>query len=53
MPAMASNEGAPAYYQKQTTNMNRAAYPEYQNRGYTDYVGQSGPKQVIATSSRT
>ena len=53
MPAMASNEGAPAYYQKQTTNMNRAAYPEYKNRGYTDYVGQSGPKQVIATSSRT
>ena len=53
LPAFASNEGVPAYYQTSNTSMNRRAYPAYKNRGYIDYTGKSGAKQVIASNSQT
>jgi len=50
--AFASNEGVPSYYQKNdTTTVNRAAYGNYANQGYTQYVGQSGSKQIVGTNS--
>ena len=52
--AFAVNEGVPSYYQT-TPNVsaNRAAYGQYSNMGYTQYVGQSGQKQIVGTSSYT
>lgn len=52
LPALASNEGVPSYYQNKTTSMNRAAYGAYQNRGYQNYVG-GGSKQVVSSNSYT
>ena len=52
LPAWASNEGVPSYYQKQPISMNRAAYGSYQNRGYQNYVG-SGSKQVVSSNTYT
>ena len=48
----ASNEGVPSYYSKNTTtNANRAAYGKYQKYGYTQYVGNSGTKQIVSSQS--
>ena len=52
-PALASNEGVPSYYQTSATSMNRAAYANYQNNGYTNYVGSSGSKQVVGSNVYT
>ena len=50
--AYASNEGVPSYYQNNTTTtVNQAAYGQYQEQGYTRYVGQSGSKQVVGSRS--
>ena len=50
--AFASNEGVPSYYQNNnTTTVNRAAYGNYANQGYTQYVGQSGNKQIVGSTS--
>lgn len=50
--AFASNEGVPSYYQNNdTTTVNRAAYGDYANQGYTQYVGQSGNKQIVGSRS--
>ncbi|MBN1324879.1 MAG: hypothetical protein JW974_01540 [Alphaproteobacteria bacterium] len=45
----AAQEGTPVYYQNQTNNANQANYGYYQNQGYTNYVGQSGQKQVVGS----
>lgn len=48
----ASNEGVPSYYQTSAApTANQAAYGQYQNQGYTKYVGQSGSKQVVGSRS--
>ena len=48
----ASNEGVPSYYTSNApTNANRAAYSKYQNYGYTEYVGNSGKKQIVSSQS--
>ncbi len=48
----ASNEGVPSYYQTSPSiNANQAAYNQYQNQGYTKYVGKSGNKQVVGSRS--
>ncbi len=52
VPAMASNEGVPSYYQKNATSMNRAGYGSYQNRGYQNYV-TPGSKQVVSSKTTT
>ncbi len=50
--AFAANEGVPSYYQTQTeVTANQAAYDMYRDMGYTKYVGQNGPKQIIDTRS--
>ena len=50
--AMASNEGVPSYYrQNKIVNANRQAYPKYQQFGYTNYVGNTGKKQVLSSNS--
>ena len=50
--ALASNEGVPTYYSNnKTTNANRNAYTKYQKYGYTDYVGNTGKKQVISSKN--
>jgi len=47
---VASNEGVPAYYQKQAaSSLNRNGYNNYQQYGYTKYVGNTGKKQVLST----
>ena len=52
--AFAVNEGVPSYYQTApTTTANSAAYGQYANMGYTQYVGQSGQKQSVSTNSYT
>lgn len=43
----ASQEGTPTYYQQQNQNANQANYGYYQSQGYSQYVGQSGQKQVV------
>lgn len=48
----ASNEGVPTYYNSGVAkNANRNAYAKYQRYGYTNYVGNSGKKQVIASNN--
>ena len=50
--AFASNEGVPSYYRQQKpVNANRMAYPKYQEFGYTNYVGNTGKKQVLTSHS--
>ena len=52
--AFAANEGVPSYYQTAPTmTANRAAYGQYANMGYTKYVGQSGQKQIVGTTTYT
>lgn len=52
--AFAANEGVPSYYQTtQSMTANRSAYGQYRNMGYSQYVGQSGQKQVVGTNSYT
>ena len=52
--AFASNEGVPSYYQTApATTANRAAYGRYQNMGYSQYVGKSGQKQSVGSTSYT
>jgi len=51
LPGWAGNEGVPHYYQNQRTSMNRAGYADYKNRGYLDYNGTQGNKQVVQSSS--
>ena len=53
LPAFGGNEGVPVYYQNQSGSMNRDGFARYQNRGYTNYVGNSGNKQVVGTRSYT
>jgi hypothetical protein len=48
----ASNEGVPSYYQNNSkTTVNRAAYSNYRKQGYTNYVGNTGKKQVVSTNT--
>ena len=49
--AFGSNEGVPSYYQTSTVTANQAAYGQYQQQGYTKYVGDSGSKQVVGSRS--
>ena len=52
--AFAVNEGVPSYYQTApAVSANRAAYGQYSNMGYTQYVGQSGQKQIVGTNTYT
>lgn len=51
--AFGAQEGTPVYYQTQTQNANQANYGAYQRQGYTNYVGQSGQKQVVNSRSYT
>ena len=47
----ASNEGVPTFYnQNGITNANRNAYTKYQKYGYTDYVGNSGTRQIVSSN---
>jgi len=47
---LASNEGVPPYYPGNTVkNANRAAYSKYQNYGYTQYVGNTGKKEILSS----
>ena len=48
----ASNEGVPSYYQNRAPmNANRAGYANYQNQGYTKYVGNTGKKQILSSQT--
>ena len=48
----ASNEGVPSYYSgAEMPNANRMGYNKYQEYGYTKYVGNSGPKQVLSSQT--
>ncbi len=48
----ASNEGVPVFYKNNPTmNANRNAYSKYKQYGYTDYIGNSGQRQVISSQS--
>ena len=48
----ASSEGVPSYYQTDNTiTANQAAYGQYASQGYTQYVGQSGNKQIVGSQS--
>lgn len=52
--AQAAREGTPVYYQNQKQNANNANNANagyYQSQGYTNYVGQSGQKQVVGSSN--
>lgn len=50
LTAFAANEGVPSYYQKNSgPNANQVGYSKYQEQGYTNYVGNSGQKQVVAS----
>lgn len=53
MAAMAaSSEGVPSYYQSNPNmNANQIGYGQYNNMGYTKYVGQSGNKQIVASNT--
>ena len=52
--AFAANEGVPSYYQTaRAPTANSVAYGQYSNMGYTKYVGQSGQKQVVGTTTQT
>lgn len=52
LACFASNEGVPSYYQNNTmTTANRAAYRNYQNQGYTRYVGNTGKKQILSSQT--
>ncbi len=52
LACFASKEGVPSYYQQDgTITSNRAAYGKYKNYGYTDYVGNTGKKQVLSSDS--
>jgi len=51
LSGFASNEGVPVYYKTDTvSNANRNAYAKYKQFGYTDYVGNTGKKQVISST---
>ena len=50
LSCFASNEGVPSYIANQRTpNANRNAFGKYQKYGYTDYVGNTGKKQIVAS----
>lgn len=50
--AFAASEGVPSYYQTNAAaGSNKTGYSQYQSRGYTKYVGQSGNKQVVGSRS--
>lgn len=50
--SFASNEGVPSYYQNNTeVNANQSAYGKYASQGYTQYVGQTGNKQIVNSQS--
>ena len=50
LAVLAANEGVPVYYQTSAApNANQASYGAYANMGYTQYVGQSGNKQVVGS----
>ena len=50
----ASNEGVPSYYTQGTKkNANQVGYTNYENYGYTKYVGTNGRKQVISSQERS
>ena len=52
LACFASNEGVPSYYQDNSSiNANRAGYANYQNQGYTKYVGNTGKKQVLSSQT--
>ncbi len=47
---LASNEGVPSYYtERNKPNANQIGYNNYENYGYTKYVGVNGRKQVISS----
>ncbi len=51
--AIAANEGVPSYYHKtgEAQNANQANAQYYKDQGFTDYIGQSGKKTVLGTST--
>ncbi|MDR0741403.1 MAG: hypothetical protein LBF28_01365 [Rickettsiales bacterium] len=49
--AFGAREGTPVYYANQANNANKANSGYYQNQGYTNYVGQSGQKQILGSSN--
>ncbi len=51
--AFAAKEGTPVYYQDQAANANTANYGYYKSQGYSQYVGQSGQKQVVGQRTYT
>ena len=52
--AHASNEGVPSYYRtNETQNANKTLYGQYARQGYTNYVGQSGDRQIVNSRSTT
>lgn len=51
LAAHAAREGTPVYYNSQPNNANNANAGYYQSQGYSNYVGQSGQKQVVGGSS--
>lgn len=52
--AFAANEGVPSYYQTAPrATANRNAYGGYANMGYSQYVGNSGQKQIVGTNTYT
>ena len=52
LACFASNEGVPSYYQTNgQMNANRAGYANYQAQGYSQYVGNTGKKQVISSQT--
>ena len=50
LACFASNEGVPVYYSSTSRmNANRNAFQKYQKQGYTQYVGNTGKKQVLGS----
>lgn len=49
--AVAAREGTLVYYQNQKNTSNNANAGYYKSQGYTNYVGQSGQKQIVGTNS--
>ncbi len=48
----ASSEGVPSYYQNDTNSTSASSsYGQYQQQGYTKYVGQTGEKQIVNSRS--
>ena len=52
LACLASNEGVPSYYQSAAVpNANSRGYNNYQQYGYTRYVGNTGKRQVLSSQN--